>query len=360
VKLSARDYTLVVIGQRMAPLLRQFGELETDIARRRLRAVTIERPLFICGLARSGTTILINLLSQAKGVATHRYRDFPFLWTPIIWNWFQDRLVTAQPPSDRPHIDRIKITPDSPEAFEEPIWQFFFPWVHDRDSCHVLDADTRCPTFEMFFRDHICKILLIRGGDRYVSKGNYNVARIEYLARLFPDARFIVPVRAPLAHVHSLVKQHRLFTGYAKQDGRIANYLRAAGHYEFGPQRQPINMSRVGGQRIHAAWQANDDYRGYAALWSEVYAQIERLTLADSELVERIFVLRYEDLCTNPKDTLNHILDFAALGDRGDHVLDGAETICAPPDETMGLPETTRNSVGKETEGLAARLGYQD
>ena len=50
---------------------------------------------------------------------------------------------------------------------------------------------------EAFYRDHIRKLLWLRGGRRYLSKGNYNTTRIAYLARLFPDARFIVPVRDP-------------------------------------------------------------------------------------------------------------------------------------------------------------------
>jgi len=357
-KLSAADYALAVIGHRMAPLLRQFGDLETSLAARRLGPVAIERPLFISGLARSGTTILVDRLARAEGVATHRYRDFPFLWAPLTWNWFQDRLVVEQPAVERPHRDRITITRDSPEAFEEPIWQDFFPWVHDPRRLHILDAATQNPAFESFFHDHIRKILLLRGGSRYLSKGNYNVARLAYLARLFPDARFIVPVRAPLAHVHSLVKQHRLFTGYAHGDKRIGAYLRAAGHYEFGPQRQPINVSSDGAKRILAAWQDGDDYLGYAAQWREIYDHVDSLMGPDSELADRIVVLRYEDFCADPRTTLAEILDFAGLAAAGAHLLDDLGAISAPPDETADLPAAVRETVGRETETVAARFGY--
>ena len=141
----------------------------------------------------------------------------------MTWNWFQDRMARTQPAVERPHHDRIRITQESPEAFEEPVWQFFFPWIHDPQHLHVLDSGTDSPEFEAFFCDFIRKILLIRGGERYVSKGNYNIARLAYLARLFPDARFLIPVRSPLAHVHSLVKQHQLFTDYAARDRRVVS-----------------------------------------------------------------------------------------------------------------------------------------
>ena len=94
-----------------------------------------------------------------------------------------------------------------------------------------MGKETQNPEFEAEFSTHLQKILWLRGGRRYVSKGNYNVARIAYLARLFPDARFVVPVRDPVSHVHSLVKQHELFCRYAADDARVPRYLEAAGHY---------------------------------------------------------------------------------------------------------------------------------
>ncbi len=359
VKLSTWDYTLAMLGQKMAPLLCSFGNMESDLKRARLRQITIDRPLFISGLARSGTTILLNLLAQSKGVATHRYRDFPFVWMPLTWNWFQDRMASTQLAVERPHRDRIRITKESPDAFEEPIWQHYFPWVHDPERNHVLDDGTDSPDFEDFFADHIRKILLIRGAERYVSKGNYNISRFAYLARLLPDARFIVPVRAPLAQVHSLVKQHRLFTDYAAGDPRVPNYLRAAGHYEFGPQRQPINLSRSSGDRVLEAWRSGDDYRGYAVLWAEVYAHVQRLTAAGSKLAQRNFLVRYEDFCADPRSILSRILDFAQLTEQGAQLLDRVGDISAPPNETTDLTQPARDAVRDETQEVAAQLGYE-
>lgn len=97
-------------------------------------------------------------------------------------------------------------------------------------------------------------------GSRYFAKGNYHVPRIEYLVHLFPDARFIVPVRHPLTHVHSLVRQYQLSSSYAAADARVPRYLEAAGHFEFGPQRIPIRLSAVQGDRILEAWAHGDEY----------------------------------------------------------------------------------------------------
>ncbi|MFM8220393.1 MAG: sulfotransferase, partial [Planctomycetaceae bacterium] len=123
------------------------------------------------------------------------------------------------------------------------------------------------PVFEAFYRDHLRKIVWLRGGGRYLSKGNYNFTRLGYLARLFPEARFLVPVRDPVEHVDSLVRQHRQFCEYAKADARVAEYLKIAGHFEFGPQRQPLRLDTESLQRTRAAWEAGEEHRGYAVQW---------------------------------------------------------------------------------------------
>lgn len=355
--LNAGDYALVQASRHLASLLRVVGALEDDFHAEKLKSIRIETPVFVTGLARSGTTMMLTLLAQAEGVATHRYRDFPFLFAPISWSWFQDRMGTgAGEARERAHRDRIRITKESAEAFEEPLWQSFFPWVHDAARCHLLGPDTRHAAFESCFASHLRKILLLRGGRRYVSKGNYNVARIGYLARLFPDARFVVPVRAPLAHVHSLARQHELFCRYAAQDRRVPAYLEAAGHYEFGPQRRPINLepARIG--EIESAWRAGDDYRGYARQWTQVYAHVDRLR-RDPALAGRLLVLRYEDACERPQALHRELLEFCGLSDAGGRVAAAAATLAAPQPE--GIDERAAQAVWSEVAAVAALYGYE-
>jgi hypothetical protein len=351
--LKGRDYALVELSRRLMRVLRVLGEAEYDAFGKRLDQLSIEAPVFVAGLARSGTTMALTLLAQADGVATHRYRDFPFLCVPLAWNWLQDRLGGRGEPEavERPHRDRIRITKESAEAFEEPIWQAFFPRLHDPARCHVLGADAANPEFEEFFAAHLRKILWLRGGRRYVSKGNYNLARIEYLARLFPDARFVVPVRAPLAHVRSLVEQHALFRGYAQHDARVPKYLAAAGHYEFGPQRQPLNFDarRIG--EIEAGWRESEA-RGYARQWAQAYAHVERLR-GKPALAERILVVRFETLCARPASTVRELLDFCGLTDASGRVAAAAASVSAPA-ERKPLEDT----VWPEVAEVAARFGY--
>jgi Sulfotransferase family len=177
-----------------------------------------------------------------------------------------------------------------------------FPEVHAATAYHRFDRSKQHPKFEKFFCEHIRKLLRIRKGNRNVSKGNYNVAPIECLAKLFPDARFVIAIRHPFTHIHSLVRQHHLFREYARTDARVPKYLAAAGHYEFGPQRVPIRFCATQGDRILDAWSRGDEYLGYAIQRAEVYRQVDSLRASDTHLADIIHVVRYEDLCAQPED----------------------------------------------------------
>ena len=359
IQLRNSDFYLSRFAHKAPAILKLLGDVETDFLRPQTRAIDIDRPVFITGLARSGTTILLNLFSSLPKVGTHRYRDYPFVFVPLAWNRFQDRMAAPQTPVERPHRDRIQITRDSPEAFEEPIWMHFFPFVHDAASHHVLGPAHDNPRFNSFFLEHLRKILLVRGGSRYVSKGNYNVARIQYIAHLLPDARFVIPIRHPLAHVASLLRQHGLFTEYSAGDSRLPEYLRAAGHYEFGPQRVPINLDDAATRRILEAWARGEDELGYAVMWRSVYTHVRQLTESGNDLAGRIKAVRYEDLCTDAPGTLRQLFEFCELTEGIEELLSNLPEISEPKRVDEMLQPAQRERVWKETAALAECYGYR-
>jgi Sulfotransferase family len=357
VNLRAADFYLTRFAHAMPKALKLLGDLESDALRDRIEVIALDRPVFITGLARSGTTLLLNMFSGLPHVGTHRYRDFPFLFVPYAWNEFQERLATAEEPVERPHQDRIRITRDSPEAFEEPIWTHFFPHVHDSHASHVLTAADDNPRFNEFYLEHLRKVLLVREASRYVSKGNYNITRLEYIAHLLPDSRFVIPIRHPVAQVRSLVRQHQLFTGYSERDARVPRYMRAAGHYEFGPQRVPINLDADTPQRITAAWLQGQDALGYALIWRSVCAHIARLTRGS--LAARIKIVRYEKLCADPRAVLCDVFGFCELEDGVDELLGALPEISAARYVSDTLSETEREEVWCETAQVAESFGYR-
>ena len=131
----------------------------------------------------------------------------------------------------------------------------------------------------------------------------------------------------------------------------------AAGHYEFGPQRKPINVRSDRGGQIVDAWRRGDQYRGYAALWADVYAYVATLLAERPSLAERLCVVNYEELCRSPREQVARVLDFADLGDRA-AVLDRLDHIKAPPPPEAAVSDDDRRAVESEARSTAARFGY--
>jgi hypothetical protein len=336
----------------------KLGSLETRLVEGALADIRIDRPIYVTGLARSGTTILLETLARHPEVATHRYRDFPMLFTPYAWNrWLELVPRTEEAPAERSHGDGIAITSESPEAFEEPLWMAFFPELHDATESAVLDGGTHHPPFERFYRDHIRKLLAVRGRHRYVAKGNYNVTRIGYLAKLFPDARFVIPVRDPVWHIASLMKQQRLFLDGQRDNPAARRHLRRVGHFEFGADRRPIRIGDVPTTaEIVALWQAGEEVRGWARYWAQVHRYIADLVGQDQR--SSIQIVRYEDLCASPHATLREVLAHCALGAPESFLADAAGRLHQPTYYRPRFSAEDLAIIAEETASAAACFGY--
>lgn len=307
------------------------GNWETRLLSQRLDDIPVVAPIYIAGLARSGSTILLESLSRHPDLTTHRYQDFPLVPTPWLWNWFITRAATKPAPArERAHRDRIKVTPQSPEAFEEVIWMAFFPRLHDPSVSAILDGKTANPAFEVFYRDHIRKLLLLRGGSRYLAKGNYNVTRLAYLLKLFPDARFIVPIRDPVWHIASLMKQHALFCAQESVDPRVLRHMRRSGHFEFGLDRRPINVGDADvTKHVRQLWHDGEEIEGWTEYWSLVYGHVGRSLEASPALRAATLIVWYEDLCARPAGTMADILAHCGLSEQG--LTLAAQATISPP-----------------------------
>ena len=293
--------------------------LESRIVRDETEKRVIDRPIYITGLPRSGTTILTEMLEQHPHLSSHRYSDFPNVWTPYWRNYLREKTRgQTQKKAFRAHQDRILINNDSPEAVEEVLWMFFFSSLHGAAVNNVLDGQIRNSRFDQFYREHILKLLAVRNADRYLAKGNYNISRIRYILALNPDAKFLIPVRDPVHHIASLSKQQALFTQASQDDPRIPLQMAMSGHFEFGPRRLPVNFGNPQStQGIIDCWQQGRETEGWARYWAETYQHVIDQLEEFPEVRKACLLFRYEDLCGRSETMIDSILGHCELAEPG-------------------------------------------
>lgn len=334
------------------------GRLETSLLEDQLRAVAVTKPVYVCGLARSGSTLLHEILAAHRGVASHRVKDYPMVYTPYWWRRASARLRPT-PPRERAHGDRVIITSESPDALEEMLWMAFFRRCHDPSVSNRLEVTDNHPAFETFYRAHIQKLLLAEQATRYVTKANYHVARLPYLLRLFPDAKFVIPVRDPVGHIASLARQHRWFSEGERRHPRALAYMQRSGHFEFGLDRRPINLGddeRV--REILRAWRRGEEVRGLARYWDMVYSYLAHVLESDAHVRAAAIVVRFEALCDAPSETLRAVLDHCALPE-AERVIERFAPVIRRPDYYVhSFSPDELALIGAETARTARRWGY--
>ena len=166
--------------------------------------------VFVSGLARSGTTILLNALYKSDEFASLSYKDMPFVLAPNLWSKLSLNKKNIDM-VERAHGDGIKVSTDSPEAFEEVFWMTF----------KEGDKDTKEK-----FKNYVQLINQKYNKKRYLSKNNQNIRRVELISQIFPHSKILIPFRNPIQHAFSLLSQHKRFIKNSKKDNFISNYMK--------------------------------------------------------------------------------------------------------------------------------------
>ncbi|MGH7139197.1 MAG: sulfotransferase family protein [Pirellulales bacterium] len=336
---------------------RWLGNLETASLASRLHETAVSMPIYVCGLARSGSTLLHELIASHPAVATHRIKDYPLVFTPYWWRRATAKVPPAAP-RERAHRDGIMITPESPDALEEMIWMAFFPDCHNPAKNNVLGRPDTNLSFDAFYKTHLGKLLLAEGKPRYAAKANYHVARLAYLVRLFPDARFIIPVREPVDHIASLARQHEWFSSGQRSCLRALAYLQRSGHFEFGLDRRPMNLGNGEHVRqITDAWDSGAEVRGLAMYWSMVYEYLARLLESDDEVRQASLVVRFEDVCLAPAETFGRVFEHCRLENAAEISHRRAADVRKPTHQNR-LTTDELSTIRQETAATASLWGY--
>ena len=224
--------------------------------------------LFIGGLPRSGTTILLISFFETGRYASLTYNDMPFILAPNLNKIFSNNLDKNF--YERPHNDKIRYNINSPEAFDE----VFFKTFNTKE-------------IEDYYANYISLILKKYKKENYLSKNNNLMKNISLIKSIFNNAIFIVPFRDPIQHSFSLMMQHKNFLNLQNKDIFILDYMNFLGHHEFGKNHKswfkPIKYFNL------------DDINYWLEQWSLYYKSIYKNNIS----FLNFYAVPYESICEN-------------------------------------------------------------
>jgi len=232
--------------------------------------------VFVAGLPRSGTTILLEAIHASNEFASLTYSDMPFVMAPNIWGML-NRVSDGSEKRERAHGDGVLVSTESPEAFEEVFWQTFT----NEDAKEKFDA-------------YISLILRKYGKSRYLSKNNQNVYRAKVLVKLLPKSKMLVTFREPLQHANSLLSQHIRFSDIQRLDPFVKKYMDWIGHKEFGLGYCPLAQNEL-------------LFRGKGSVdhWLEQWLLTYSKLILDVKGLKNIVFVSYESLCSSSSTWTN-------------------------------------------------------
>lgn len=271
----------------------QYGaiaEMSFDLDQKMVRTdpdeIRNRRHVFVSGLARAGTTVLMRRFHDTGLYRSLTYRDMPFVLAPNFWQRFSGISKREAENVERAHGDKLVVNVDSPESLDEVFWRTFsgkeyileerlLPYQPDRETIlkyvHYVNAILSAQTSQC---------------SRYLSKNNNNILRLAAIHQAFPQALILIPFREPLQHAASLLRQHAHFSELQSGSDFTLSYMTWLGHHEFGLDHRPILPAGV-----KPPGHPTGTLNYWLQLWIDTYSWLE-----NSKPDAALFVC-YEDLC---------------------------------------------------------------
>lgn len=293
-------------------------------------------PVFICGLARSGSTLLLNRLTATGAFSTSTYRHMPFVLAPNMWSGASKSQHKQAHAVERAHGDGMSHSFDSEEAFEEVFWRAVskrnkgavLPWISEV-SAEVLSQ----------FRLFMTSVVKAGQAPRYLSKNNNNITRIPTLLSAAKTAQIVIPFRNPVSFVGSTLAQHRKFLAGHAENPFDARYMAWLGHHEFGPYFKP-----AGAPGVTVPSEVTPEFLcGY---WISVYSELLKTK------AENVHFFDYDGFCLAPEKRLAALaraLDLNSLAPPSDVHLPHEYDATGIPAETLGRAEKLHRSLGERS-----------
>jgi hypothetical protein len=324
------------------------------------RRLAIDRPIFILGAFRSGTTILERIVADHPRVGHFWFLTNVYCRSPVT-GYTLARLFQTLGVFDRDSVP-IAHNPRISTAMFSP---FECEWVWSRSKKSLWDerctdltvgADFSDPAFERYLFSLIRRHLLAQRAERFLNKNPINCLRLGYLHRLFPDARFVYIVRDPLDTILS----------HWRMAERVEQILHSAGLEYFAAERlrMPTLAARIKTPTYAqtVALDREHPLLGIANQWKDLQAAVLDSLDGRPGMAGQVMHLRYKDLVLQPAAVLERLWTFVELSDNHAQAISRAYVPHLTPPSPLELRDEERCLLPRIREivaPVAARLGYE-
>ena len=259
--------------------------------------------IFITGLARSGTTALLNKIYSSGEIPSIIYKDMPFVLSGSLSKYYSKFSSNHSENSiERFHNDGIQINNNSPECFDEIYWLKSFSFITKKQSHELIEISEKILHGYSYL---LYRHASIKGNRRLLVKNNNNHQRLPYLSMKFPNANFLVMVRDPISHAISLLNQHLNFLEIQRKNPFVLEYMNSIGHYEFGLNTKPFVY--LNNNWFKKKNKLNIDY--WISQWTQTYKWILESNILKNK---NISLILYEDLCKN-KNAYKEVCELVSI-----------------------------------------------
>lgn len=278
----------------------------------------IERPIIICGLPRTGTTHLHNLIAADPAL-----RSLPY------WESLEPVLAEHERPAPGEPDPRIARTETALEfvntamPYFKRMHEMTVDHVHEEIQLLAIDFSTMLfettapmPTWRDYYLAHdqaphyeylrtILKALQwLRGGERWVLKSPQHIEQFPALRTTFPDATFVVTHRDPVA-VTTSVATMLSYTARVSQD--------------------PVDPARVGhywADRTERMLRGCVDGRDVLPDDQAIDVRFDEFMADDVAMVERIYDLAGQPFTTDVRSAMDAFMAAHPRGKFGGVIYD--------------------------------------
>lgn len=247
----------------------------------------IRKPVLVFGAPRSGTTMLFQALS------TH-----PELWS--LYRESQGVIEKKMAAAFDAHNSDVLRPDDLLPGDAQELSRAFYDSVGNAEAVGAVSSK-----LPLILRARLSKLLVVGSNGskpdtlRIVEKNPQNSFRLEFLERVFPDGRFLYITREPASNLASLYRgwsEPRFRTYRLPAEFVVAGHR--GGHWCFG---RPPGWQDLNGRSLMEIC---------AFQWRAYNEACMRDT---PRLKAPVLRVRYEDLCTRPREVLNAIAEWADL-----------------------------------------------